>query len=45
VSTPFEIKLSAKGATIAVTTIEPKGGRIDTYSKHLSIQKVYMGLE
>jgi len=25
--------LSAKGATIDVTTIEPKGGRTDTYRK------------
>jgi hypothetical protein len=34
VSTPFDIKLSAKGAAIYVMTIEPKGGRTDTYSKN-----------
>ena len=33
VSTPLDIMLSAKGATIDVTTIEPKGGRTDTYRK------------
>jgi hypothetical protein len=30
VSTPFEIKLSAKGAAIDVMIIEPKEGKIDT---------------
>lgn len=30
VSTPLEIKLSAKGAAIEVTRIEPKEGKIDT---------------
>jgi hypothetical protein len=33
VSTPFAIRLSAKGAAIDVMTIEPKGGRTDTYRK------------
>lgn len=32
VSTPFDIKLSAKGAAIDEMTIEPKGGRIDTHA-------------
>lgn len=35
VSTPFDIKLSAKGAAIDVMIIEPKGGRTDTYSKYV----------
>lgn len=34
VSTPLDIKLSAKGAAIDVITIEPKGGRTDTYNKY-----------
>jgi len=45
VSTPFAIRLSAKGAAIDVMTIEPKGGRTDTYRKKMQIQKHYMRLE
>jgi len=45
VSTPFAIRLSAKGAAIDVMTIEPKGGRTDTYRKKMQIQKNYMRLE
>jgi hypothetical protein len=33
VSTPFDIKLSAKGAAIDVMIIEPKGGRTETWSE------------
>lgn len=40
VSTPFEIKLSAKGAAMEVTRIDPNEGIIETY-KEVIRRRIY----
>ena len=39
VSTPFEIKLSAKGAAMEVTRIDPNEGIIETYNEVIRRRK------